>query len=356
MSILTLPGRCLGALAMLSLLTLPAAQADAQAAGAEVKGPLSLMVLGSGGPVATPKGRASAAYLIFTDGKPRILMDAGGGSFQRLASSGVNIKDLDVVLLSHLHIDHTADLSAIIKTVYFHNRGAKTPFPPGRTAPIRIFGPGANGVGFPPKVFPKADVAQYPATSEYVHGHYDLRSGVQRYVNIFTRAIRGGIFKYEVHDFSPAVKDPIATLLDEDGLTVKAVGVTHGPVPALAFRIEYKGHSIVYSGDTNSATDNMIKLAQGADLLVYDTAIMDDVPDRKLDAVFYALHTTPTRMGAVAAAAKAKTLVLSHITPITEPRMDQVQKLVRDQSYRGDIEIAEDLKVFNLGDDGRKDK
>lgn len=41
----------------------------------EVKGALSVMVLGSGGPVAMANGRASAGYLIFVDGKPRILMD-----------------------------------------------------------------------------------------------------------------------------------------------------------------------------------------------------------------------------------------------------------------------------------------
>lgn len=46
----------------------------------KVKGDLSVMVLGSGGPMATASGRASASYLIFADGKPRILMDVGGGA------------------------------------------------------------------------------------------------------------------------------------------------------------------------------------------------------------------------------------------------------------------------------------
>ena len=49
----------------------------------EVEGPLSVMVLGSGGPIATEAGRASASYLIFVNREPRILMDVGGGSFQR---------------------------------------------------------------------------------------------------------------------------------------------------------------------------------------------------------------------------------------------------------------------------------
>ena len=112
------------ALSAVSMVLAASAQAHDRLAVDKVEGHLSVMVLGSGGPVATAKGRASAGYLIFTDGKPRILMDAGGGTYQRLAKSGVNVKDLDLVLLSHLHIDHTADLSSIIKTIYFHNVGA----------------------------------------------------------------------------------------------------------------------------------------------------------------------------------------------------------------------------------------
>ena len=59
---------------------------------------LSVMLLGSGGPVATSSGRASAAYMIFTDGNPRVLMDVGGGSFQRLAQSGYNINAMEYIL------------------------------------------------------------------------------------------------------------------------------------------------------------------------------------------------------------------------------------------------------------------
>ncbi len=308
---------------------------------------LSVLVLGSGGPVATPAGRASAGYLIFVDGKPRILMDAGGGTFQRLAASGVNIKDLDVVLLSHLHIDHTSDLSAIIKTVYFHNRGAGS----FRTAPIRIYGPDANGVPFPGKVFPEGNVPQYPGTGEYVHGHYDLKTGLERYLHIFSRAISGGKFAFTVKDVPPDLAKPTQrVLMDDDGLSVSAIAVNHGPVPALAYRIDYKGRSVVYSGDTNSKTDNLANLAKGTDLLIYDTAIMDDKPNGAKDKVFYALHTTPTRMGQVAAKAGAKTLVLSHITPVTGAHLDEVAKLVRAQGYKGTIRNAEDLAIYNLGD------
>jgi ribonuclease BN (tRNA processing enzyme) len=322
-----------------------------------VKGSLSVLVLGSGGPMATASGRASAGYLIFVDGVPRILMDVGGGTYQRLAESGATIPSLDIVLLSHLHIDHTGDLSPMIKTAYFHARSAGTP----RLAsqPIRIWGPAATNVPFP-----GTTVAQFPSSEEHVHGHYALPGGVDRYLKAFVTAIGGGQFAYTAHNLSPLTTDPIQVVLDEGGLVVKAIGVLHGPgvllpgsttpvstVPALAFRVEYKGKSIVYSGDTNSKTNNMIALAQGADLLIYDTAITDTQPDVSVtpgDAIFFALHTTPTRMGQVAVAAQPKKLVLSHLTPITEPRLDEVQQLIRAQGYSGRISVAKDLKVYNL--------
>ena len=65
---------------MVFISPLALADDDDDLAVSEVEGSLSVMVLGSGGPIATAEGRASAGYLICTDGKPRILMDVGGGT------------------------------------------------------------------------------------------------------------------------------------------------------------------------------------------------------------------------------------------------------------------------------------
>ena len=303
------------------------------------KSALSVMVLGSGGPIATATGRASAGYLIFVNDEPRILMDVGGGTYQRVAASGVNLHALDTILLSHLHIDHTGDLSAVIKTVYFHNNLAGT----ARSNPINIYGPVDNGVPFP-----GTDIEQYPSTSDYVDGHYAMPNGVERYLNLFATAISGGAsaFAYQAHDLKSAVPGAALeeVLRTDDGILVEAIAVDHGPVPAVAYRVSYKGQSIVYSGDTKSTGPNMVTIAQDADLLIYDTAIMDDLPP---NPVFHALHTSPTRIGEVAAAANVKKLVLSHITPVTEPRLDQVKQLIR-QNYHGRIRAAQDLMVFKL--------
>lgn len=68
-----------------------------------------------------------------------------------------------------------------------------------------------------------------------------------------------------------------------DGLVIKSIAVDHGPVPAVAYRIEYKGHTVVYSGDTGTkgigpkqlGQGNMATISQDADLLIYDTAVME---------------------------------------------------------------------------------
>ena len=337
----------------------------------EVDGELSVIVLGSGGPMPMASGRASAGYLILTDGHPRLLMDLGGGSYQRLGESGARIDKIDAILLSHLHIDHMADLSAAIKGIYFHARQYDEPRP--ATRPIHIYGPNEN--------LTNGLTAQFPSSQHYVDTLYDPSTGIERYLNSFSKLIHGGVFTYDVTNLDPfpgpPALHPITTIInDADGLVVKAVGVFHGPVPSVAFRIEYKGHSIVYTGDTNSRmppsnpfdpvntsvlSPLLIALADHADLLIYDTAITDSepnkiAPDPSLgipagfgDKLFFNLHTTPTTMGQIAAAAKAKTLVLSHITPVTEDVLDDVKDVVSAQGFDGKIKVAKDLKVYNLG-------
>jgi len=310
----------------------------------KVKGELSVMVLGSGGPVAMSYGRASAGYLVFTDGKPRILMDLGGGSLKSLAQTDVNIKDTDIFLLSHLHADHTGDLTPTIKTLYASSTLAGTQ----RTAPIHIYGPDKNGIPFP-----GTTIAQYPSTTTYVHDHYAMPAGSERYLNHFfpTGTNQGASkFSYEVSDLNSKVAAAkVETVLStHDGLVVKAIAVDHGSAPAVAFRIEYKGHSVVYSGDTGSNGPNMVTLSQNADMLIYDTSIMDDLPPIP---ILHIRHTSPTRLGEVAAVANVKLLILSHISQITEPRIDKVKQIIRAQGYRGKIKVAADLKVYNLGDD-----
>jgi len=303
----------------------------------DVEGKFSIMVLGSGAPAAQPDGRASAGYMIFIDGKAKILMDVGGGVYQRIADSGMNLTDLEIVLLSHLHVDHVGDIDPVVKAMFFHNR--LNGFPRDPEMKLHIFGPDKAPPSAPPPAL------RYPTTDVFIDGHFDGTHGVEAYLNDFAVVIGGIPLNYMTHSIEHDNNLGVRTIWDEDGLVIKTIGVPHGPAPSLAFRIEYMGKSIAYSGDTTStsANGNMIEISRDGDLLIYDTAILDGT-----GAPFINLHTTPTRMGEVARDAGAKKLVLSHLTTITDPNTDAVKDSVRNAGYQGKIKVAKDLKVYNL--------
>ncbi|MGD9000322.1 MAG: hypothetical protein PVF75_07895 [Granulosicoccaceae bacterium] len=85
-------------------------------------------------------------------------------------------------------------------------------------------------------------------------------------------------------------------------------------------------------------------------MLIYDAAVMEpgDAPPNPL---FHILHTQPSLIAGVAKAADVKTLVLSHLTPVTSPRVDEIQAIIKNAGFSGKIKNAKDLKVYNLGDD-----
>src|SRR5271155_1391468 len=95
---------------------------------------VAAQVLGSGGPELQDK-RASSSYLVWEDGQARVLVDAGGGSALRFGESGAQMSQLDVILFTHFHVDHSGDFSALIKSSWFEER--KRPLP--------VYGPEGNG-------------------------------------------------------------------------------------------------------------------------------------------------------------------------------------------------------------------
>lgn len=316
----------------------------------DVAGSLSVMVLGSGGPQIQSSGRASAGYLVFADGQPYALMDLGGGTFKSLGMSGAHIGQVNTVLLSHMHIDHVSEVPAVIKGIYFDAtlQGMR------HQTPIDVYGPegragSATYPGSPP----------FPSTSEYMDAMFAKDTGSFNYLRRFVGGVDGGpqiigTFGYTAHDLSSDYSsyDPKViidtTTADGSELKITAVAVDHFEAPAVAYRVDYKGHSIVYTGDVHSSTDNIAKLASGADLLIYDTSILDNAPPSF--SPFARRHTTPMRIGQVATAAGVKLLVLSHLTPISDPNIDAIIDEIKAQGFTGKIKVARDLRVFNTDD------
>lgn len=282
---------------------------------------LALQVLGSGGPEMQDK-RASSSYLIWQDGKARVLIDAGGGSALRFGESGANMRDLAVILLTHLHADHTADLPALIKSSYFEDR----------TQPLPLYGPTGN--------------ALFPSTVDFINALFGS-AGAYRYLNDFIAPAATTSYLLQAHDVA-VESDVIKTVYAQQGIKVSAIGVGHGAVPAIAWRLDMAGKSIVFSGDTNGDGDHLVRLAQSANLLVAHNAVPEAAtgPARRL-------HMPPSVIGAIATQAQVSQLVLSHRMLRTLGREAQTLQYIK-QTYQGEVVFANDLDCFVLDADKTK--
>lgn len=269
--------------------------------------PLELVVIGSGGPRGF--GRAASSYVVLIDGVARVLIDVGPGAFVRLGEANIDFESLDTVLLTHLHIDHSGDLPGFVKSrdVSFDKPLA-----------FRIFGPTAAG--------------PFPSTSAFVDRLFGDQ-GAYAYLRSFRNELRFSVVDVP----APSSGEP-RELLAEQGLRIVAVDVDHDDVPALAYRIEHAGHAVVVTGDLASKNDHLTRLAMGAEVLVYDTAVLDppNGPPK-----LYDLHTPPHRIGEVAAKAGVSTLVLSHLTPAVEKSKDAVRESI-GTTFHGRTQFAED--------------
>jgi ribonuclease BN (tRNA processing enzyme) len=146
-----------------------------------------------------------------------------------------------------------------------------------------------------------------------------------------------------VDDLAASASDA-QRVIDEEGLRVSAISVDHHDVPAMAYRIDHARRSLVVTGDLASKNDNIPTLAAGSDLLVYDTAVVD--PPGSTEAL-YALHTTPQRIGEVAAQAQVKSLLLSHLTGRVLDHADEVMRSVR-AGFDGDVRFADDCLTVEV--------
>ena len=283
-------------------------------------------MLGSGGPIANPR-RVSAGYVLSIDGKPRLLVDAGGGSFERIGRSGLDISSLEQILLTHLHIDHTSDLPAVVMHLYMGDR--KTP--------IAITGP----AGRPGNDTAPENASPQPGVREFVRLLFGPR-GAWRYMNTFEG------FGITVRDTPSDVSElavysiPVDRALEDLDVSVYAVAVPHGMMPSVAFRVDCGAASVVFSGDISASTASFIALAKNCSMLVHDFALPEgDVPNGKL-------HAKPSAVGYTAQQSAAKRLLLSHLMPPIESALAQSLAVVRSE-YNGPVEVASDLQAYQIG-------
>jgi len=278
---------------------------------------VAVQVLGSGGPIADD-GRASSGYLVWVDGHARVLVDAGGGTFLRFGEAGAAIEDLDLICLTHLHTDHAADLPALLKGGYFS----------GRTRPLPIVGPSGAGV--------------FAGTADFLQRLFARERGAFGYLFGLLDG-SDGLFATPAREVDAGAAEPV-TLFSGDGLRVDAVGVHHGPVPALGYRVTAHGKRIAFSGDQRGDAPAFARMIHGADLLVMAHAIPQEAGQGARS-----LHATPDAIGRLAAEAQVHSLLLSHLMARSLAHLPESQATIR-RNYAGPLRVAEDLLCVDLAE------
>jgi ribonuclease BN (tRNA processing enzyme) len=269
---------------------------------------LELLVLGSGGPRSF--GRASTSYLVLIEGTPRILVDAGPGAFLEEGKLGVDLSKVDIVLLTHLHIDHSGDIPGI-----FLDRTLTADGP----IHFKVFGPrGGN---------------HFPSTTQFLKLLFGP-GGAYEYENTF-----GAKQTIDGKDLPTALDSPESEIVSDGDLRVKEIATHHGDCPSIGYRVAYQGKSITFAGDMDaSAVPNLQHLALDSDLLVVHVGVLDPPGSPQ---ILYTLHTAPKQLGQAARDAHVGHLLLSHISPSIEEHRKQVLQSISN-SYKGSSMFAYD--------------
>ncbi len=213
-------------------------------------------------------------------GNKKLLFDAGRGVPIRVRQIGLREGKIDALFLTHYHSDHTAGIPDIWLTGWLGNS---------RQKPFRLIGPvGAKSL---------------MASLESAYA-LDIK------IRLVDEKLPPEGIATVVEEFE---KDGV--VYDNDGVKVIAFTVDHGAdiKPAVGYRIEYKGHAVVISGDTRY-DQNVIKFGTGVDLLIHEVCIVrpellsNPYIQRVVDH-----HTSPREAGQVFSLAKPKLAVYSHL-------------------------------------------
>lgn len=276
---------------------------------------IKVTLLGTGAPLPSLE-RFGPSTLIEAGGQT-FLIDAGRGALQRLAQAEVPWQAVDGVLLTHLHSDHIVGLPDLWLTGWLVK--------PGRARPLKLWGPHGTGRML-------AHLREAFAFDIQIRQSDDDASpaGVQ-------------IDPVEVSD---------GVVHDSGGVLITAFSVDHAPVePALGYRIDYGGRSVVVSGDTR-VSENLIRHATGVDVLIHEVASLESfvragVPEERARSII-ARHTSPEQAGRVFARTRPRLAVFSHVIHATATAEDLIPGTRRE--YTGRLESGVDLMVIMIGD------
>lgn len=207
----------------------------------ELEDGLHVVLCGAGSPLPDPV-RSGPCVLIIA-GDTLITLDAGSASTTNLLDMQVPLGEISAQLLTHFHSDHIDNLGKL---------GMMRWINAANTSPLTVIGP----VGTQTVV--EGFNLAYAADAQYRHDHHS---------DLVAPKSGAGLIPKE---FTSPKQGVMLTVFKKNGLTVKTFSVDHKPVhPAVGYHFEYKGRTVVISGDT-SKSKNVEMAAKNVDLLVHE--------------------------------------------------------------------------------------
>jgi len=297
--------------AIVSMLVLVLIPSNASAQSC-VGNPVAVQILGSGGPRVNPD-RASSSYVLWIGALAKILVDMGGGGFRRFGQAQAKLSDLSLVAISHLHPDHVSDLPALL---WLSHQARKDPLP--------IAGPSGNEVA--------------PSFSTFLSRLFDEKTGAFQVLGPTlgaTQGERGGGVRLDVGVIDVTKAEP-SIVFDRQGVTVTALGIPHGDIPTLAYRVQTRDVSVVFSSDQTGTNKRFVEFAKGANVLVMHLNIAAGATSP--------LHASPAVVGRVAQDAGVGRLIVSHISQFDlDAAIAELKKF-----YTGPLIVGADLQCTQV--------